>query len=149
MNKPSMAQEYFALNGNCAQSIVMTFAEEVNISQNDLIHLAFPFGGGFGLRGSICGALSGAAMILGAKYGKLLQSDAQYSEKMYGITQDLFEQFIKSQGTIICKELIHLDLSKPDELLEALNSGVMRTKCPEFVYRTAEILEMLLHRKIP
>jgi C_GCAxxG_C_C family probable redox protein len=149
MNRPSIARDYMAINDNCAESIVKTFSIEANISENDLIHLAFPFGGGFGLQGYICGALSGAAMILGAQYGKLLQGNDQYIEKIYGITQELFEQFRKSQGTILCKELLQLDLAKPDEFLEAYKTGVFKTKCPEFVYKTAEILEKLLHKEIP
>jgi C_GCAxxG_C_C family probable redox protein len=149
MNKPSLAREYMAVNDNCAQSIIKTFAKDVNVSEEDLIHSAFPFGGGFGQQGYICGALSGAAMILGAKYGKLLQGNEHYSDQMYAITKELFEQFRKSQGTILCKELLHFDLSKPDELLEAWQTGVFKTKCPEFVYHAAEILELLLHREIP
>jgi C_GCAxxG_C_C family probable redox protein len=146
MNRPGIAKEYMETKYNCAQSIIKTYANEIGYSENELIHLAFPFGGGCGLQGYICGALSGAAMILGAKYGKEYQGMEEYRDRLYGITQELFEQFKRKQGTILCKELIHYDLSKAEELLEARRIGIFRTKCPEFVYQTAEILEKILNR---
>jgi C_GCAxxG_C_C family probable redox protein len=144
MNRPSIARDYMVTHNNCAQAIVATYATEIGFSENELIHLAFPFGAGFGMQGLICGALSGAAMILGAKYGKILQGDENYMEKIYGMTQELFGRFRKINGTILCKELIQFDLSKPDDVLEARKKGVFTTRCPDFVFQTSEILEELL-----
>ena len=144
MDRPTIAKEYMATNYNCAQSIVKTFASETGISEKEIIHLAFPFGGGLGRQGYVCGALCGASIILGAKYGKMLQGKETYREKLYGLTQELLEQFRKKHGTILCRELINFDLSKPEELSEARKAGVFTTKCPVFVHQAAEILEELL-----
>ena len=51
MDRPARAREYMATNYNCAQSIVKAFAIETGMSENEIIHLAFPFGGGFGRQG--------------------------------------------------------------------------------------------------
>jgi C_GCAxxG_C_C family probable redox protein len=148
MNRPSAAREYMLAKNNCAQAIVATYAPQIGFSEDDLIHMAFPFGAGFGMQGLICGALSGAAMILGAKYGKILQGDEHYAEQVYGITLALFEQFRKINGTILCRELIHLDLSKPEGLAEAQKRGVFTAQCPDYVYQTSEILEKLLNTSV-
>jgi C_GCAxxG_C_C family probable redox protein len=144
MDRPAIAKECMETTYNCAQSIVKTFASETGISENELIHLAFPFGAGLGREGYVCGALSGASMILGAKYGKVLNGKETYRDRIYGLTQELLEQFRKKQGSVLCKELLNFDLSKPEELLRAREAGVFTTKCPEFVQQAAEILEELL-----
>jgi len=147
MDRPEKAKEYMATHYNCAQSIVKAFASETDIPENDIAHLAFPFGAGLGRQGNVCGALSGASMILGAKYGKIFQGKEAYREKLYGLTQELLEQFKEKQGTILCRELTHFDLSKPEELQRARETGVFTTKCPVFVQQAAEILEELLRQE--
>ena len=86
-------------------------------------------------------------MILGAKYGKMLEGKETYRDKIYGLTQELLEKFRDKQGTIMCKELIGFDPSKPDELSEARKVGVFTTKCPVLVFQAAEILEEILKEK--
>ena len=57
-------------NGNihCSQIIVSEFAEEFGYDRNEAMKLANPFGGGmFG--GDTCGAVTGAMMVIGMKYG--------------------------------------------------------------------------------
>jgi len=144
MDRSDLAKGYMEANYNCAQSVVKAFAAETGMQENDLVHLAFPFGAGLGRQGFVCGALSGASMVLGAKYGKMLQGKEAYREKLYGLTQELLERFRKQNGTILCKELLNFDLSKPEELLRARETGVFTTKCPVFVHQAAEILEELL-----
>ncbi len=144
MDRPTIAKGYMEGNYNCAQSIVKAFASETGISENEIIHLAFPLGGGLGRQGYVCGALSGAGMILGAKYGKLLRGKETYRDRIYGLTQKLLEQFKNKQGTILCRELLHFDPSTPEGLMAARKAGVFTTKCPLFVYEAAVILEELL-----
>lgn len=55
---------------NCAQSVLVPFAEEMGISQEQAYNLSAHFGSGM-RHGSTCGALSGALMVLGAMgYGE-------------------------------------------------------------------------------
>lgn len=49
---------------NCAQSVLMAFAEECGISQETACRAAAHFGGGMRM-GSVCGAVTGALMVLG------------------------------------------------------------------------------------
>ncbi len=50
---------------NCAQSVLIPFAQEAGIPEEQAYHLAALFGGGMDL-GSTCGAVTGALMVLGA-----------------------------------------------------------------------------------
>ena len=49
---------------NCAQSMLIPFAEEAGISEEQANALALNFGGGMGC-GATCGALTGTLMVMG------------------------------------------------------------------------------------
>lgn len=50
---------------NCAETIMMTYAEELGLSESQMKALGTNFGGGM-KSGSTCGAVTGALMVLGA-----------------------------------------------------------------------------------
>lgn len=55
---------------NCAQSVLVPFAKEMGMSEEQAYNLGAHFGAGM-RHGSTCGALSGALMVLGAMgYGE-------------------------------------------------------------------------------
>ena len=55
---------------NCAQSVLVPFAGEMGLSEEQAYNLGAHFGAGM-RHGSTCGALSGALMVLGAMgYGE-------------------------------------------------------------------------------
>lgn len=49
---------------NCAQAVVIPFAEDMGLTREQANALTLNFGGGMGC-GSVCGAVSGALMALG------------------------------------------------------------------------------------
>lgn len=53
-----------AVHYNCAQSVLIPFAEELGITREQANALAAQFGSGMGC-GSVCGAVTGALMALG------------------------------------------------------------------------------------
>ena len=55
---------------NCAQSVLVPFAKEMGMSEEQAYNIGAHFGAGM-RHGSTCGALSGALMVLGAMgYGE-------------------------------------------------------------------------------
>ena len=50
---------------NCAETIMMTYADELGLSESQMKALGTNFGGGM-KSGSTCGAVTGALMVLGA-----------------------------------------------------------------------------------
>ena len=49
---------------NCAQSVLIPFAEDLGITREQACAIAEHFGGGMGC-GSVCGAVTGALMVMG------------------------------------------------------------------------------------
>jgi C_GCAxxG_C_C family probable redox protein len=67
MDRSEKALEYFDNKFNCAQSVLIAFAAELGLSDNDSLKVACAFGGGIGRQQLTCGAVTGAAMALGLR----------------------------------------------------------------------------------
>jgi len=126
---------------SCSQSLLTAFADQLDVSEDIALKIASPFGGGIARQGETCGAVTGALMVLGLKFGS---STTNNKEAVYHISQEFINRFAAVNGTIKCKELIKFDLSQPEELLEARTQKVFSTICPGFVRSSAEIIHSML-----
>lgn len=93
------AVELFKSGQNCAQSVFGAFADTFGIDAATAAKIACGLGGGVGRLREVCGALTGASLALGLKYGP--DKTAVYPE-----VQALAEQFKAECGSIICRELL-------------------------------------------
>jgi C_GCAxxG_C_C family probable redox protein len=94
--------------------------------------------------GEQCGAVTGAFMVIGLKYGKTKAKDDGARDKTYGLAREFVARFQSRHGSIICKELLGYDLSNPKEGETAKEKGLFVTLCPHFIRTAAEILEEIL-----
>ena len=78
---------------NCAQSVLIPFAEDMGITREQAKDIAANFGSGMGC-GSVCGAVTGALMAMGG----LNLSVEQRAE--------LLKRFRDENGTLDCAELL-------------------------------------------
>ena len=129
---------------NCAQSVLVAFAAQLGLDESRALKLASPFGGGVSRRGEVCGAVTGALMVLGLAQG----SDTPAGkEKAYLLGQDFLQRFETRHGTILCRTLIQCDLSTPEGLQQARGRGVFTDLCPQFVRSATEITQTLLVKR--
>lgn len=129
---------------NCTQSILLTlYGNMVPDGKSDLIpKIASGFGGGIGLCGSVCGALTGTIMAIGIKYGSNEKGEEK-NMKAYAKANTLYRLFEQQHGTVLCRELIKYDLSNPEELDKARQEGVFDRICTNLVRTAVEnYLEM-------
>jgi C_GCAxxG_C_C family probable redox protein len=119
---------------NCSQAVLLVLYEYLYPNeQNPVIpKVAAGFGGGMGRCGSVCGALTGAIMAVGLKYGAN-ENNPQKKLETYAKTQALFKQFQKEHGSVMCRDLIHLDLSNPQQLEKAKQEKVFETQCSRLI----------------
>ena len=89
---------------NFAQAVVCAFAEDLGIEEELLYKAAEAFGAGCGDMKNICGAVSGAIMLAGLKNSN---GDPSKSSKgsSYQLAKTIKAEFIKKNGTVICREL--------------------------------------------
>lgn len=129
---------------SCSQAVLSTFAEDLGLARETALRISQPFGGGMAHRGETCGAVTGAFMVIGLKFGRVRVEDEEAKTKTYSRVSDFVQRFSHKHGSIVCRELIGHDLSKPQGYQEANEAMIFETLCPNFVRTAAEILEEIL-----
>jgi C_GCAxxG_C_C family probable redox protein len=142
----SRAVAYFQEGFLCSQSILMTFADQLGMDLQAAARIAAPFGAGLGRKGWTCGAVTGAMMVIGMRHGHDAGNDDETKERMFEMTQAFMTQFEQRNGSVVCRQLLGRDLSKPGELEMIRAEGLFESRCPQFVADAAEILETYLER---
>lgn len=142
MARPEEAERRFREGVNCAQAILATYGPALGLDEGLALRLGSGLGGGFGHTGRICGAVAGACLVLGLKYGS---SDTQADRKSpIDEVKKFLDLFNKDLGTVDCLPLLGQDIRSPEGLAKARNNDLFREKCPPYVHKAAEILEGLL-----
>jgi C_GCAxxG_C_C family probable redox protein len=129
--------------GNCAQSVFTAFSSGLGLDEKTAYNIAQAFGGGMHIN-SICGAITGAYMVLGLANPVSKENPRQSMEKLNALRDEFNRRFRGLYGTLNCAELIGYDLTVPEETAKARESGIFVTKCPVFVSDAVKILEDLL-----
>jgi C_GCAxxG_C_C family probable redox protein len=135
------AQAVFDQGFNCSQSVFSAFAGQFGLDKQSALKLASPFGGGVARRGETCGAVSGALLALGLARGALTPAG---KEDIYRLSQEFMRRFKEKHATLLCRELIGIDISTPQGWQEARQTGRIATVCPLLVRDAVEIVQALI-----
>jgi C_GCAxxG_C_C family probable redox protein len=84
MTKSDDALEDFKNGFTCSSAVFSSFSEELGLDPETAKKLSCGFGAGISKTGNICGAVSGAIMVIGLKYGKTKEGDEAATEKTWG-----------------------------------------------------------------
>jgi C_GCAxxG_C_C family probable redox protein len=143
--KSEIAVEKFLGGYNCAQSVIYSFCDDLGFEKNTALKLACGFGAGMGLKGEVCGAVSGGIMALGVKFGRGEQDGRTATDLTYTRTRELMSRFTKKQGSCICRKLISgLDLTTEEGQKQFMEKDLLINACKPCVQSVVEILENLL-----
>lgn len=115
------------MHHNCAQSIILSFAEEAGISYELGMHMASNFGKGMKMA-STCGAITGGLMVLG-----LFGIDDQKTVNEYFLT---FKK--KHEGYTNCADLIRINYVQGFD---------QKAHCDNLVYEAVDVLEEILQKQ--
>ena len=88
---------------NCAQSVLGACGEYTGLDENTALSVSAGFGGGV-RSGEICGAIAGAAMVLGMVQQKD-PADPETKAKIAAQTKELVKAFREKYGCVRCLEL--------------------------------------------
>ena len=145
MNRAEEAKKQFKKGFHCAPAVLSTYSEQLGLEKALALKIACGFGAGIGRMGKTCGAVTGALMVIGLKYGQVNLADEESSQRTYTLVKEFIDRFTALHSSIECKDLIGYDLSDSGELSLARESGAFQNQCPSFVYDSACILEDILH----
>lgn len=139
MSKGEEALRLFMDGCNCAQSVAAAFSSEMNMNQQQVKRLTIGFGAGVGRLREICGAVSGMAFVISALYD-------EDKGAVYARIQDVAEQFRSQAGSLVCRELLGLEITGADSPVpqERTADYYASRPCPRLVQQAADILAAYL-----
>ena len=90
----------------------------------------------------MCGALTGAYMVIGLKHGKLHSDGTKYgvnTETTYRLVAEIAARFTERNGSTHCRDLIEHDLSDPDQRAEVVRLGYFKTRRGKYIYDSVDL----------
>lgn len=150
MTRGEIAKNSFLEGYNCAQCMMVAFEDLLDVDKDTAIKIASPFGGGMGRLREVCGAVSGMFMVLGYIKGYHMPGDIEGKKDLYERVQELAKRFEQENGSIICRELLGLDVKRQEPTPQERNEEYYKTRpCPLKIESAANILEQyLIEQKI-
>lgn len=128
---------------NCSQVVLLAFAEELGIDDDFALKISCGFGGGM-CHGEVCGAVSGAIMALGLKYGQWDILDTASKLKTSEVVKEFVTEFKCLNNSITCRDLLGCDLNTDCGKNYAIEKQLFLNTCPKFIKDSIDILGKLL-----
>lgn len=127
---------------NCAQSVLLAFAEVLGIDDTFALKLASSFGGGMGRLREVCGAVSAMFMIAGLLQGYTEPNNDEIKAQHYKLIQNLGNEFKSRCGSIICRELLGLPDGADSPIpSKRTDEYYQQRPCENCIKTAAEIIE--------
>lgn len=145
MTRKEKAMQSFLDGYNCAQCMMVAFEDMLTIDLDTALKIASPFGGGMGRLREVCGSVSGMFMVLGYLKGYNEPGDYAGKKELYEHIQELARRYEEANGSIICRELLGLNVKKEEATPEKRTEEYYKKRpCAEKIGSAAEILEAYL-----
>ena len=128
---------------NCNQCLLVAFGDKVGLDDATARSVGRAFGSGMGQQGEVCGAVTGAVVLLGFK-GADIEDEEKAQDRATELAKEFFRRFKARHGALRCKELLGVDKSTEAGRKEATDRKLSETHCRGYVTTVAEILDDML-----
>lgn len=146
INHAANAKQMFIDGYNCAQAVFCAFCDVHGMDMDEAARISSSFGGGMGRLREVCGALSGAFMVVGMLYGGYDVKDRAAKTRHYEIIQELAKKFQGEYGTLMCRGILGLPDGPSNPEPEVHTPEYLKTRpCPGCVEYAARILDEFLN----
>ncbi|MFH1135473.1 MAG: C-GCAxxG-C-C family protein [Pseudomonadota bacterium] len=143
MDRVNKADDLFRQGFSCSQAVLAGFGDVTGLEFDQAVKLGRAFGSGM-RRDGFCGALIGAALVLGFKE-KSRDNEREARYAAYDYFRTLADRFEQAHGSAKCRELLGgVDLATAAGQAQAVEAELFTTLCPRFVHTAAGLLEELL-----
>ena len=95
----------------------------------------------------VCGACTGALMVIGLKYGQSVPGDDDAKQICSQKTVQFLNAFEAKHGSYLCRKLIGYNLASDMEREAARAAGVFVRICPQMIRTAVELTETLLGKE--
>ena len=139
MTKSEYSAQVFQSGFNCAQAVFSAFSEDYGLEHKTACRIAGGLGSGARVA-ELCGAVSGAVLVIGLKHGQGRADDADMKQKCNDQTEEFMRRFRTLNKSVVCRNLLDCDISTKEGRENAVDKGLFGTKCKELVVSAVEIL---------
>lgn len=147
MNEVERAGALFLEGCNCAQSVFTAFCHRFGIDEETAKRISAGLGGGVGRMREVCGAVSGAAMVIGSIVAPVNGDDRESKAKNYELVREFSERFRQRHGgTIICRDMLRLNIPMENTAMPENRTAeyYKNRPCLKAVEDAAEILKNII-----
>jgi len=140
MTSEELAVTHFFDGYNCTQAVLAVFCHKYRMAPSTAYKLAC--GLGTGLRaGQLCGALTGAVIVIGLKDGPEYVGDTVSRRYCHGRVTEFINAFQDSNNSMLCRGIPDEDVFNEEKVRRAPNGQLYMLECAEIVKRTVTALE--------
>lgn len=136
MDRINDAVKLFENGYMCSQAVFAAFSEDFGLSKEHALKIGACFGSGM-RKAEVCGACTGALMVLGLKYGE----DKAKSDKA---CEKFLDDFADENGSYICRDLLGCDISTKEGVEFARENNLFNDLCPKLVESASQITEKII-----
>ena len=141
MTHKEKAVQYYQDGYLCSQSVLAAYAEEYGLTEELALKLGTCLGAGM-RKGEVCGACTGALMVLG-----LMHDDPKSRKTAYENTKQFLNDFRDVNGSYLCNDLLGCDVRTPEGVQYARDHHLFTEFCPKMVASAVEILEEIIQSR--
>jgi len=144
MDRVELAVSLFQKGCSCSQALLAAYGDRFGLEREVALRIAAGFGGGMGRMAETCGAVTGAFMLIGLKYGGTATEDRQAKEKTHATVREFAKRFRSRNESLICRELLECDIGTPEGSRVAKERKLSATVCSRLVKDAAQIIEEMI-----
>jgi len=146
VSKSDKAAEMMGAGYNCAQAVSTTYGTAYGVPEETIARMATGFGGGIGRTDNICGAVSGAIMVLGLRFGAGSPDETDAKTRTSIMAAEFIKEFTRRYGAASCTGLLGYNMSVPGEAAKASAANAF-AGCRDIVRNAGNLLEEFLQRE--
>jgi len=132
INEVAEASELFGKGLYCSQAVLMAFCEKYGMDKGTALKISCGLNSGARCA-EICGAVSGAVLVIGLRYG---DSSDVCNKK----TEEFMKLFKQRYGKIVCRDILGCDISTPEGKKKATEEHLFSRYCVDAVADAAQTL---------
>lgn len=108
MSRGEKAEALFFEGYNCAQAVVVAYADQLGLSNDMAARMASGFGGGVSRLREVCGAFSGAVMVMSMLRGYDQPLDLDGKKVLYDRVQRMAARYREKVGALACRDVLKI-----------------------------------------
>lgn len=146
MERAERSAADFESGFHCAPAVLAAFADQYGLDRDMALKLASGLGGGIARTGQVCGAVTGALLVIGLHWGTADAADMEGKENTYAMCREFMRRFTALHGTTECRRLLGCDISLPEGLQFARQNNLFSLFCQNYVRDATMIVEEMIRK---